>query len=249
MKKIEIKSKIANLIKNNKMFHSIILSGKNYEDVQLISKDIARIFFCINKSIEKDECGACKRFCSNNIIDFIEIGDGNLAITKAQIQDLIVRFSLTAFESFNKKVYLINTAENLKTDAANSLLKFLEEPPKNTFAILASKNKTDILPTIRSRCNYMVLESSQTDLKENNVLIELLSKSKNEILLENIKLKKMDKSELIELVESAYQTIQKKYYLNSKMCEVWLEFIQDLKFSFAKNLSIDNWLIKITEVL
>ncbi|PPE04790.1 DNA polymerase III subunit delta' [Entomoplasma ellychniae] len=249
MKKIEIKNNLAKLIKENRMFHSIILSGKNYAEVITVSNDLARMFFCEKTNIDNDKCNACKRFLSNNIIDYLKIGDGNLPITKVQVQEIISRFSLTSVEKFNKKVYVIDCAENLKNDAANSLLKFLEEPPKNTFSILLTKNKTDILPTIRSRCNLINVENEKIIDCKNNILVDMLYKNKEDILISNIDIKKIEKSELIKLSEDAYEIIKEKFPLNTNLFEVWLEFILDLKFSISKNISIDNWLINVTEVI
>ena len=52
-----------------------------------------------------------------------------------------------------KKVILINNTESLTINAANALLKILEEPPENSFLILTTaQNISSLLPTIISRC-------------------------------------------------------------------------------------------------
>ncbi|GMR05871.1 MAG: DNA polymerase III subunit delta' [Gammaproteobacteria bacterium] len=51
------------------------------------------------------------------------------------------------------RLILINTAEDLNINAANSLLKSLEEPPSDSYFILISHDPGRILPTLRSRCN------------------------------------------------------------------------------------------------
>jgi DNA polymerase-3 subunit delta' len=51
-----------------------------------------------------------------------------------------------------KKVILINNAESLTINAANALLKILEEPPENSYLILTVENISSLLPTIISRC-------------------------------------------------------------------------------------------------
>ena len=67
-------------------------------------------------------------------------------------------------------------------DATNSLLKFLEEPPANTYAILTTLNKFYILPTIISRCE--VINFSLLDQKEliNNAINLNVSKEDAELL-------------------------------------------------------------------
>jgi len=51
------------------------------------------------------------------------------------------------------RLIIINTAEDLNTNAANSLLKSLEEPPPDSYFILISHAPGRLLPTLRSRCN------------------------------------------------------------------------------------------------
>lgn len=51
-----------------------------------------------------------------------------------------------------KKVYIIQAAGLMNTNAQNALLKFLEEPPVSTNFILTAENPAELLPTIRSRC-------------------------------------------------------------------------------------------------
>ena len=64
--------------------------------------------------------------------------------------------SLTPGES-RWRVVLIDSADALNPNAANALLKTLEEPPSNTLLMLISHNPGTLLPTIRSRCQHLGL--------------------------------------------------------------------------------------------
>ena len=55
----------------------------------------------------------------------------------------------------NRKVYIIHHADLMTVNAANSLLKFLEEPDSHTTAILITEQIQQILPTILSRCQVV----------------------------------------------------------------------------------------------
>ncbi len=59
------------------------------------------------------------------------------------------------------RVVLVDGADTMNSHAANSLLKILEEPPKNTVLLLASDNPARLLPTIRSRCRTLTLKPLQ----------------------------------------------------------------------------------------
>ena len=60
------------------------------------------------------------------------------------------------------RVYIINHAESMNEYAANSLLKFLEEPAPNIVAILLADNQYQILDTIVSRCQVISLINSHS---------------------------------------------------------------------------------------
>ncbi|BBK42931.1 DNA polymerase III subunit delta' [Allostella vacuolata] len=56
------------------------------------------------------------------------------------------------------RVAIIDPADDLNRNAANALLKVLEEPPKNALLLLTSHSPGRLLPTIRSRCRRLVVE-------------------------------------------------------------------------------------------
>jgi DNA polymerase-3 subunit delta' len=68
------------------------------------------------------------------------------------------RLSLKAFAG-NAKVLMMWMPESLNPAAANKLLKLIEEPPANTYFILASHHVEDVLPTVRSRAQPLRLPS------------------------------------------------------------------------------------------
>lgn len=59
MKKIEVFKTVNELIKNNKLYHSIIISNENQNDLEEISNEIVRQIYCLNNSIEDDGCVWC----------------------------------------------------------------------------------------------------------------------------------------------------------------------------------------------
>ena len=74
----------------------------------------------------------------------------------------IRRFAgMTRYTSPLKLVFIAD-ARQLTTEAANALLKTLEEPPDGTYLILATPQIDDLLPTIRSRCQVVSLASTDT---------------------------------------------------------------------------------------
>jgi DNA polymerase III delta' subunit len=79
---------------------------------------------------------------------------GNAIITIDQIRELEHRLSLKAFEN-RGYVEIITEAHRMGVEAANSLLKTLEEPPPETIIILITSSWSALLPTIRSRAHLI----------------------------------------------------------------------------------------------
>ena len=75
-----------------------------------------------------------------------------------QIRALGRFFSMTSSEG-GWRIAIIDGAEEMNPNAANALLKLLEEPPENCLLILVSHSAGRLLPTIRSRCRHLVLRT------------------------------------------------------------------------------------------
>tara|TARA_B100000963_G_scaffold346584_1_gene351960 strand:+ start:389 stop:1483 length:1095 start_codon:yes stop_codon:yes gene_type:complete len=87
-------------------------------------------------------------------------------ISIEDIRELNRKFSLSSTDNFYK-VCIVDTTEDLNISASNSLLKTLEEPPKNTLFILVSNNQQTILPTILSRCQKVAFQRlKEKDLRD-----------------------------------------------------------------------------------
>lgn len=129
------------------------------------------------------ECGACRWFADGNHPDYRAVipeilqpdpelaaaaDDGPVAepggaksksapskvIKIGQIRALDGFFNVGTHRS-GRRLLLVYPADTLNTDAANALLKVLEEPPPATHFLLVTSRLSDVLPTIRSRCTRM----------------------------------------------------------------------------------------------
>ena len=80
------------------------------------------------------------------------------AIGIDQVRDAIEALTLTAHRN-GAKVLVIEPAELLTREAANALLKTLEEPTSNTYLLLLSQQPGRVPPTVRSRCQHFKLQA------------------------------------------------------------------------------------------
>jgi len=76
------------------------------------------------------------------------------AISIDQMRELksFLKLKLPGKSSGVRRYVIIESAESMGSDAQNSILKFIEEPPEDTLLILLVERESDVLPTIRSRC-------------------------------------------------------------------------------------------------
>ncbi|MGD9015638.1 MAG: DNA polymerase III subunit delta' [Candidatus Omnitrophota bacterium] len=97
-------------------------------------------------------CSACIRIENNNYPDVHYLGKENSNFIKIeQIHQMQKEINLSPFEGKYKVFIMLNT-EDLTSEAANCLLKILEEPPKDSLIILIASDLRRIFPTIISRC-------------------------------------------------------------------------------------------------
>ncbi len=145
-----------NALLRHKFFHAYLLCGSQGTPLLDIANFLAKSMLCENAHpFACNSCNTCKRIEENNYGDLILIDGKKGSILKDEISTLIDSFSLTASEKKGIKIYIINIVENMNVEATNALLKFLEEPPLDTYAILTTFNKYRILPTILSRCEII----------------------------------------------------------------------------------------------
>ncbi len=100
------------------------------------------------------ECSVCKKIISGSHPDVHVIRPTGTAIKVDQVRSLCERLALRPYEA-RLRVALIADAQLLNPEAGNMLLKILEEPPDRTVFILTALQPSDLLPTIRSRCQHI----------------------------------------------------------------------------------------------
>jgi DNA polymerase III subunit delta' len=91
-------------------------------------------------------------------LSHIQIEKKQGIINVRDAESIINQMSLKSYEG-GYKITIIWLAENMNTQAANKLLKIIEEPPINTVFILVTENLNEILPTILSRCQLVKINS------------------------------------------------------------------------------------------
>lgn len=174
-----------NAIEGGKIAHAYLLSGENGIPLLETAKYLAKSLLCDNPSpLACNSCLSCKRVDHGTYTDFIILDGKEGQIKKGDVQEIVGDFSKTPIEAKGIMIYIINLVENMNIQAINSLLKFLEEPPDKTYAILTTENETKVLPTIISRCEKLRMTLVPKDTIKNEA-IELGVKEEDAELLVN----------------------------------------------------------------
>ncbi|WP_373894522.1 DNA polymerase III subunit delta' [Virgibacillus natechei] len=174
---------VTNSIKKDRISHAYLLQGARGTGKEAIALLLAKDLFCENKTgVEPcHACNACKRIASGNHPDVHWMEPDGQSIKIEQIRDLQKEFTYSGLES-NKKVYVIKGADTLTANAANRILKFLEEPSRQTTAIMLTENSQWIIPTIKSRCQVIDLKPLDPVSFQHRLIEEGMSKG-NAVLM------------------------------------------------------------------
>jgi len=184
---------LKNSVKKNMISHAYLIETNNYDKKDEMGIAIAKFLLC-HHTIRKIDCPVCMNDKVENIPDIKIIKPEGQAIKKVNMEELQKEFSKKSISS-GKRVYIITNAEKLNASSANSILKFLEEPEDNIYALIMVDNLYQVLPTIVSRCqvlkfasndNYTDGKNIETILKKNFLIKE--DEEINEIIEIGIKL-------------------------------------------------------------
>ncbi len=172
--------RFAALNESGRLAHAYLLIGPTEVGKTRTAFGVAKVLNCEASPGEGfcDQCPSCRKISNGNHPDiyFVTCKPGE-TIKIEQIREIIARLQLKAFEA-KLKVCIIKNIENMTAEAANALLKTLEEPTPGTVFLLTSACPEIVLPTIRSRCQrfYLLGGSPQKladELKGDHALDEL----------------------------------------------------------------------------
>jgi DNA polymerase III subunit delta' len=148
---------LKNSLQKKRVAHAYLFEGGRGTGKKDCAYLLAKALLClkpVKEFVPCETCINCKRINHGNHPDVHLLEPDGLSIKKAQIKSLQAEFYKSGVES-KKKFYLVTHADRMTTNAANSLLKFLEEPNSQTVAILMTDQIQQILPTILSRCQSL----------------------------------------------------------------------------------------------
>lgn len=169
---------IQSIVLKNRVGHAYIIEGAKGTGKTKVMQFFVQLILCENPSenVPCETCRSCKRLKSNNHLNFIELEPDGQYIKRGQIDELIHEMSKTSMET-GRKLYVIHHADQLNASAANTLLKFLEEPQSEITAILLTDKMHALIPTIRSRCQHLSLAAMPQSVLKQRLIEEGITDS------------------------------------------------------------------------
>ncbi|MCT4662596.1 MAG: DNA polymerase III subunit delta' [Tissierellales bacterium] len=154
------------MIGSKKLSHGYLFKGPAGLGKKLTARYLAKVLLCENSDTEPcGSCDSCMQFDSGNHPDFFEhVPDGS-RFKREQIDLIQKEMSVRPFG--DKKVFILESADNMTIQAQNTFLKTLEEPPEYVVIFMVATNAQRLLPTILSRCQEIAFYPiEQSDIEE-----------------------------------------------------------------------------------
>jgi DNA polymerase-3 subunit delta' len=166
------------LAARSRLTHALMLKGRRGIGKFAFARALAQALLCEAPDGAQgacEACAACGWFAEGNHPDYRQVEPANIAEADAEDAEKKTAISvdqvraLADFVNMSShrgglKIIVVHPAEALNVNAANALLKSLEEPPPRTHFILVTHRPHQLLPTIRSRCQQIALAGPHRDV-------------------------------------------------------------------------------------
>lgn len=151
------------ILEQDQLNHAYLFSSffGSLEMAQFLAKSL----FCTDKVgvLPCEKCRNCKLIEQGEFPDVTLIKPVNQVIKTERIRELVGQFSQAGIES-QQQVFIIEQAEKMHPNAANSLLKVIEEPQSEVYIFFLTSDEEKMLPTIRSRTQIFHFKKQEEKL-------------------------------------------------------------------------------------
>jgi len=165
-------------LRAGRLAHALLINGDRGVGKQTLAESLAHLLVCEKVALAANTpgsedgasltpCGHCKQcelVAAGSHPDIRRYGPEKSRLIKVdQIRALSV-FAVSSPQVARRKVVLVDRADQLNLNAANALLKTLEEPSDDVVLLLLQESGRPILPTLRSRCQCVTIATPSTQV-------------------------------------------------------------------------------------
>ncbi len=155
-------------LQERRLHHAYLFAGPPHVGKSTLALQLAQAVNCDGQAPPCGECRPCLRIAQGQHADVqtldVETGEDGVSKTLISIdavRELHHSAHLRPYEG-RRRVFIIQQAERLSLEAANALLKTLEEPPPDVLLLLLTADPDAVIPTVVSRCQRMELRPLPT---------------------------------------------------------------------------------------
>jgi len=158
-------------IREGRLGHAYLITGPSSVGKSLLATEFAAALNCSAEAPPCGECASCRRTLRGTHPDVTLVHPDGERLKIDQVRALQYELSLSPREG--RRVCLIYDFEKATTEAANALLKTLEEPPPKVVILLMALDAALLLPTIVSRCQHLPLRQVSSEQIEEHLVRRL----------------------------------------------------------------------------
>lgn len=178
MAKISNINDFINFVSNIQNFsHAYIFNTNSVEISKKYIKEFAKIIICGQNYTDNRYNDICYKIDNDEFDDIYVLNSDSLSINNDDIMSLLKYMETKSLNDSEKRVYIIYEFDKVSKILSNKILKFLEEPENNIYALLVTENIEQLLSTIISRCQVIDLTFNIEDVDETiyNLMKKFLS--------------------------------------------------------------------------
>ena len=240
-------NRFVRILEQNQLNHAYLISG--FFGSLDMAKFLSKSLFCTDKVgvLPCEKCRNCKLIEEEEFPDVTMIKPINQIIKTERIRELVGQFSQAGIES-KQQVFIIEQAEKMHPNAANSLLKVIEEPQSEAYIFFLTSDEEKILPTIRSRTQIFYFQKQVTRLALQLEQVGLIKKKAT--LLAQLSLSQDEAEKLVNQANFWTLVDESARLLSLLLVKKKESYLQVAKLaSLADDKEKQDYVLRILEVL
>lgn len=166
-----VREAVAGRLKAAQLPHALMICGEAGVGKAELASAIAHLLVCENPRLNSAEaCGECKQCQLVSAESHPDVRrfapEKKSRVIKVDQVRALSGFAVVSPQVAQRKVIIVDRADLLNISAGNALLKTLEEPSGDVMLLLLQETGRPVLPTLRSRCQQLVIATPASEMAE-----------------------------------------------------------------------------------
>lgn len=153
-------------LRTGRVAHAYLFTGPRGMGKATLARELAKALNCAGERGDAcDRCSSCRRITAGHHPDLLRVQPDGSAVKIEQVRALQKALWMRPVEGAYR-VGIVEEADKMTAEAANSFLKILEEPPPHAVLILLAEQPYGLLPAVTSRCQVLAFRRVATPALE-----------------------------------------------------------------------------------